>query len=75
MMKVIARCTRSRPVAIRLLCLTASGALCGSCASLSTPTTQPAASLTSLSESVEPLREAFNATSGRYRFVALLSPT
>jgi hypothetical protein len=48
----------------------------GSCASSSGQTTTPAeAKLSSLAESVEPLREAFNAGKVRYRFVALLSPT
>lgn len=39
------------------------------------PTSQQAGRLTSLADSVEPLRDAFNAAKGRYRFVALLSPT
>ncbi len=50
--------------------------LAGSCGPAeSGAASQPAAALTSLADSVEPLREAFNAATGRYRFVALLSPT
>lgn len=38
-------------------------------------TTAPASRLNSLAGSVEPLRESFNASRGRPRFLALLSPT
>lgn len=33
------------------------------------------ASLISLSESLEPLRDRFNAAKGKHRFIAILSPT
>jgi len=50
--------------------------IAGSCGTATPPTTtQSGAPLTSLAESLAPFREAFNASKGRYRFVALLSPT